>query len=1139
MAQERTIRTVLELNVSKFQANATRAGAAAKGLARELDAASRASQNLDKNASKGSKAAQAARDLEQSYSRVGTTMLGAGTAMAAGLGVAVKAAMDWESAWAGVKKTVDGTPQEMAQLEGELRGLAKTLPATHAEIAGVAEAAGQLGVARGDVAEFTKTMIDLGESTNLTAEEAATNLARFSNIMGTNIDQVDNLGSTLVGLGNNFATTESEILAMGMRLAGVGNQMGMTEGDVLGLAAAMSSVGTEAEAGGTAMSMVLKKMDAAVREGGDSLMGFAEVAGVSAEKFASTWRESPAKALEMFVGGLNRVQQSGGSVAQTLTELGIKGIREQDVMLKLAGAHDELAKALAMGNEEFVKNTALLAEANQRYETAESRMRIAFNRIVDAGISLGASLLPVFAQVAEGAASLADAFNSLPGPVKSIVGTLGAVGSVALLAGGGLMKLVPAVRDSVEAFKTFSTSAPKATKAFKAFAGVLGAAGIVHTLTSIGGSMQDFSLTAEEMAVNTMKLADSTNVFNDVFAGMDMGIKSTKDFTAALENMANPGILDRMSNLSADLGGLVGLDVPGWDDGAQRMREFGRSLSELASTDFSAAQASFRSLWEASDKSEETWSNLLKLMPDFRGKLVAIAEANHLNTNESELLRIALGQQAVQVDATGKAFAAAEPEMSAAEQATQALTEANEELMKTLSDIGNAFLGVRGAAREYEDQMKAAAEAAKENGKHWEDGTKAARENAEALDSLASSSLEYLDALEKNGELTSSHMQKARTDIINAAEAFGATKEQAAQYADQLGLTPEMIQTKVDLEVQQAQQGIDNYVAKFGEVPPSVLTQAEVDKRAAVDSLDVWNTQLNAVDGKTATSVIDADSSGAEEAAAKAAETINMLPEYRSVLLDADPSQLDTKVKGSELQLAYLASITPTPKLDMEPAQFNRAVKAAEARIKEIDRMKPTPQLKAEKSALERVVKSAKGDLNSVKDKNVKVTAKTQGKGDVDALRNSVGGLHSKDISVRVRTFGMNALAAAKRAAGLAHGGWVSPGLSSGGWVPGGYPGPGVDNVLWPFAPGAARGRYLAQPLAGDEYVVNGAQARKFGPVLEFINNGASMREFANAVSARGNVTVENKFYGLNREAANIAAEQTLGRVLSSVRGLV
>lgn len=1139
MAQERTIRTVLELNVSKFQANATRAGAAAKGLARELDAASRASQNLDKNAANGSKAAKTARDLEQSYSRVGTTMLGAGTAMAAGLGVAVKAAMDWESAWAGVKKTVDGTPQQMAELEGELRGLAKTLPATHTEIAGVAEAAGQLGVSRENVASFTKTMIDLGESTNLTAEEAATSLARFSNIMGTSVNNVDNLGSTLVGLGNNFATTESEILAMGMRLAGTGRQMNMTEGDVLGLAAAMSSVGIEAEAGGTAMSTVLKKMDAAVREGGDGLAGFAEVAGVSAEKFATAWRESPAKALEMFVGGLNQVQAAGGSVASTLKELGIKGIREQDTMLRLAGAHDELAKALAAGNEEFLKNTALLTEANQRYETAESRMRIAFNRIVDAGISLGSSLLPVFAQVAEGAASLADAFNSLPGPVKSIVGTLGTVGSVALLAGGGLMKLVPAVRDSVEAFKTFSTSAPKATKAFKAFAGVLGAVGIVHTLSSIGSSMKDFSLTADEMAINTLKLADSANVYDTLFQGMNHGIKDAEHFAFALENMANPNLLTGLSDLEGGLERLIGVDTVKFSEGADRMREVGRSLAELASTDFSAAQASFRGIWEAGDKTEATWSNLLKVMPDFRGKLVAIAEANKITASESNLLGIALGEIPVQLDATGKAFAAAEPEMNAAEQATQALTEANDELMESLSDIGNAFLGVRGAAREYEDQMKAAAEAAKENGKHWEDGTKGARDNAEALDSLASSSLSYLEALEKNNQLTSASMQKARDDIMHAAEAFGATKDQAAAYADQLGLTPETIQTKVDLEVQQAQQGIDNYVEKFGEVPPSVLTQAELEKRAAIDSLDVWTGEVAKADGETIQTDVVLNSNQALATAEEVQAELNKFPELVNVVVNADTSGLQTKVKAADLQLAYIGAQSPEPKLGLNDKQLKAAGAAAEARLKELDGMKPTPALRAEKRGLERVVKAAKGDLNSVKDKNVKVTAKTSGKGDVDALRNSVAGLHSKDIAVRVSTFGMHALGALKRAAGLAQGGWVAPGKSSGGWVPGAYPGPGVDNVLWPFAPGAARGRYLAQPLAGDEYVVNGAQARKFGPVLEFINDGASMREFANAVAARGNVTVKNTFHGLNREAAEIAAEQTAGRILRSVRGLV
>ena len=86
-------------------------------------------------------------------------------------------------------------------------------------------------------------MIDMGESTNLSAETAATELARFANIVGMSQDKFSNLGSAIVELGNNYATTESEISAMSLRLAGAGKQIGMSEGDILGFAAALSSVG--------------------------------------------------------------------------------------------------------------------------------------------------------------------------------------------------------------------------------------------------------------------------------------------------------------------------------------------------------------------------------------------------------------------------------------------------------------------------------------------------------------------------------------------------------------------------------------------------------------------------------------------------------------------------------------------------------------------------------------------------------------------------------------------------------------------------------------------------------------------------------------------------------------------------------
>src|SRR5690606_24266013 len=205
-----------------------------------------------------------------------------GAAMLAGFGAATKAAVDWESAFAGVMKTVDETATTTyADLEDGLRELAQTMPATHEEIAGVAEAAGQLGIAADDVVDFTETMIQLGVTTNLSAEEAATSLARIGNIMGTSASDVDRMGATIVELGNNSATTEREIAEMATRLAAAGRQAGLTESDLFAIASTMTSVGVEAEAGGTAMSKVFTAIGDAVRSGNEDLEVFAEVAGMT------------------------------------------------------------------------------------------------------------------------------------------------------------------------------------------------------------------------------------------------------------------------------------------------------------------------------------------------------------------------------------------------------------------------------------------------------------------------------------------------------------------------------------------------------------------------------------------------------------------------------------------------------------------------------------------------------------------------------------------------------------------------------------------------------------------------------------------------------------------------------------------
>lgn len=328
---------------------------------------------------------------------LGNTMtVGVTAPIVAGVGAVVKSAMSWESAFAGVKKTndevVDSTGNVVysyADLENGLRGLAAQLPASHQEIAGVAEAAGQLGIKSQDVVSFTKTMIDMGESTNLSAEDAASAIAKIANITGLTSDEYQRFGSSVVALGNNFATTEQDIVAMANRLAASGTLAGLTNQEILGLATAMSSVGIEAEAGGTAMTQTLAAIESAVAAGGEDLQKFATVAGESAQEFADKWKNHPIEAIQDFIRGLGKLDEKGESATMVLDDMQLSGVRQSNMLKSLALAADTMTGAVDLSNKAWSENTALTNEASTRYETTESKLKMLKNQVVDMAIDFG------------------------------------------------------------------------------------------------------------------------------------------------------------------------------------------------------------------------------------------------------------------------------------------------------------------------------------------------------------------------------------------------------------------------------------------------------------------------------------------------------------------------------------------------------------------------------------------------------------------------------------------------------------------------------------------------------------------------------------------------------------------------------
>lgn len=412
-----------------------------------------------------SKAGQAQLNrLGGGFQRVGRNLTKFVSVPIAAVGAAATfAAVQWESSWAGVTKTVDGTAKQMSSLEQGLRGMAKELPATHGEIAKVAEAAGQLGIQTPRVLGFTRTMVDLGETTDLTADQAASALARLANITQMPQTEFDRLGATVVDLGNKSASTESEIVDMSLGLAAAGAQIGLTEADILAFSATLSSVGIEAEAGGSSMSRVFTTMGDAVQDQTAKLETFAKVAGVSVDEFSAKFRDDAAGAIALFIEGLGQMTARGESVTKVLDELGFSDIRVTRALKSVAGAGDLVNRMLDTGGEAWRKNTALTDEAAKRYDTTAAELEKLRNKAVDLGINVGGQLVPVLSSLVSGgedvigfldgvspgftqAAITAGLFVAAVGPLTHLAGTmvrnLESIATAARLAGSGIGFLV-------------------------------------------------------------------------------------------------------------------------------------------------------------------------------------------------------------------------------------------------------------------------------------------------------------------------------------------------------------------------------------------------------------------------------------------------------------------------------------------------------------------------------------------------------------------------------------------------------------------------------------------------------------------------------------------------------------------------
>jgi TP901 family phage tail tape measure protein len=722
--------------VIRLQGDAASAIAAQKAAADAADVSVAAYRRAEREYSKQQAAMEAAsRKQRAAMEDVGRSAAVAGAAIVAGLGLATKAAIDWESAWAGVTKTLpDGA--DFAATEAGLRNLARLLPATHTEIAAVAEAAGQLGVAAEDIVPFTKTMIDLGETTNLSADEAATAIAQMMNVMQTAPGDVERLGSTLVALGNAGASTEKQIIEMSQRISGAAAIVGLSEAEVLAFANAVASMGIEVESGGTSVSRVLTDMSKAAQTGGEELRVFAETAGMSAADFARAFREDPAEAFAAFIEGLGGVQEAGGNVFAVLEDLGLADVRVSQALLGMASSGDLLRESLDLGAQAWQENNALAEEAGKRYDTTAAKLEIARNGLNDAAIEIGNTFLPMLAEMAEGVADVAGWFADLPEPIQAVVGGLAAVAGVAGLAGGAFLLLFPRVIDTYKSFKTLKDVSPGVATGLSSVGKAAGVAAtiiaVAQAADALAESLGPAPANMEQTTKALLEMGTSMQAVNDLFDEGNAGAGSAglDGLADAAERLADPSLVNRFDDFTAEvlsLGGAEGRDQR--ERIIEQLDQVGQSLAFLVdsgNTELAAQQ--FELLADEWKRGGGTVEELRDLMPAYEEALAGIDNEQTLATESARTQSEQAALLAANLNVAYGSLGSYAEALGLSEEATEKLIEDSNALGESLGafiDPLGAYTGMleEKAAAE-EDAARRSAEAAGKGADAWKDFVK-------------------------------------------------------------------------------------------------------------------------------------------------------------------------------------------------------------------------------------------------------------------------------------------------------------------------------------------------------------------------------------------------------------------------------
>jgi TP901 family phage tail tape measure protein len=456
-----------------------------------------------------------------------TEEFGKVTAAAGGLAYVTNAAMEFETAMSGVKKVVDGTPEQIQALSAQIQQMSIDMGMGTDAIAEIAAQGGQLGIPIEKLGEFTKMAGQMSVAFGMTAEDAGDAAAKIANVFGLPIEEVGKLGDAINTLGNTSAAKESEIVDVMQRIGGQAKQFGLATEQAAALSAAFISLGKSPEVAGTAINALLTKLQTANVQSDDFKEALAGI-GINANKLADDINANPQQALSNFLKTLSEMDKQQRSV----TTFKLFGQEYVDDVNALVGGLDTYNKALDSVKDKSAIAGAMQKEFNAKMDTSAQSIDQAKQSINVLAQTVGKELLPVVSLGAKAVGGIAQGIGDFAEshPILTKIAVVIASAQVALIALNSTMTLAGAiglrsglqVAEGAAAATTGLNAATVSATRLNAAMGGLGAA--AGGVVGVAASLNKVTVGADLAAGNFAKLATQAFAVTMAFdAGESVG----------------------------------------------------------------------------------------------------------------------------------------------------------------------------------------------------------------------------------------------------------------------------------------------------------------------------------------------------------------------------------------------------------------------------------------------------------------------------------------------------------------------------------------------------------------------------------------------------------------------------------------